>query len=180
MTNNSSTRDGRQSPFPQARIISNLQRRLRLAEEGWQYNHETLNMLLSSIRATDFTQQEAVTAFLGNVNQLFPYGMEDAETDTDVNDDEEEDDLSDDDYLNEDEESDDDSMPELLDENGRTVYDLTGERREGAPRVGIVFRNDGEYTPPTLDGHGYEAYDEDGVRHEVVPWIMNIAPPHAG
>ena len=172
MTNNSSTtRDGRQSPFSQARIISNLQRRLRLAEEGWQYNHETLNMLISSIRSTDFTQQEAVTAFLGNVNQLFSYGMEDAETDTDVNDDEEEDDLSD-------EESDDDLMPDLLDDNGRTVYDLTGERREGAPRVGIVFRNDGEYTPPTLDGHGYEAY-ENGA-HEVVPWIMNIAPPHAG
>lgn len=91
MTDNSSPRDGRQSPFSQSRIISNLQRRLRLAEEGWQYNHETLNMLISSIRATDFTKQEAVTAFLDNVNQLFSYGMEDAETDTDVNDNEDDD-----------------------------------------------------------------------------------------
>ena len=41
-----------------------------------------------------------------------------------------------------------------------------------------ILNEDGEYTPPTLDGHGYEAY-ENGV-HEVVPWIMNIAPPHAG
>ena len=148
MTNNSSPRDGRQSPLSQSRIISNLQRRLRLAEEGWQYNHETLNMLISSIRETDFTQQEAVSAFLGNVNQLFPYGMEDAETDTDVNDDEEEEGgLSDDDYLNEDEESDDDSMPDLLDNEE--------------------------------DDNAY-AYDENGVRHHVVPWIMNIAPMHAG
>ena len=62
-----------------------------------------------------------------------------------------------------DEEYDDDSMPEL--EDG--VYDLTGEQREGAPRVGIVFCNDDEYTPPTLDGDGYEAYDENGTRYNM-------------
>ena len=89
-----------------AQQIRILQRRIRVAEEGWRYSFDALNTLLTQIKTIDFTQEGAATAFQNRVTELFHNDLADAETDAETDEESGE------------EEENYDSMPELEEADG--------------------------------------------------------------
>jgi hypothetical protein len=68
-----------------AQQIRLLQKRIRVAEEGWHYSFDALNTLLAQIKTIDFTREGAASEFQNRVIELFPDDLADAETDTEFN-----------------------------------------------------------------------------------------------
>ena len=64
--------------------IGLLQRRLKIAEEGWRYSENTLHTLIEQIKTIDFTKEGVATRFQNIVMELFPDNEEEeSETDSD-------------------------------------------------------------------------------------------------
>jgi len=142
--------------------IFRLQKRLNIAEDGWQHSETALHELIKIIKNLDFTNQNTAPFLQHQLNSLFSSYCDGNSTDID---DETDDDNGDD--------SGDDSGDESDDESG----DESGDERNNHIEIRVESDDDDYDSMPDLIDDNY-CYDENGVRHfapHLNQWIT--APP---